>query len=153
MTAISLVTDADWRVSAQGGSIAVIRPITDSTVVMLDFVEPAHPAPLPAGAKLVTDFLDAFDADPAINDLLPEARRDLAGQLAKSFGGHSLRSLRLSCGLTQADFAAALGTSQSRVSCIESRKDRPGEVMLRSMAAVLNVDFNTLMDALAHADK
>jgi transcriptional regulator with XRE-family HTH domain len=62
----------------------------------------------------------------------------------------TLRTLRLSKGLSQKELSTKLGTSQAAVSEYESRQRKPAEDMIRSLSESLEVDFNTLMEALAN---
>ena len=120
---------------------------TGSSVLSVDF---ASPQALPKGTSDLIDFLNEFDGDPRITAQLPDARIDV-GTAFERDGGTSIRTLRLKMGMSQADLAMALGTSQAAVSAIENRMRKPGEDSIRELSRVLNVDFNTLMEALENA--
>jgi DNA-binding transcriptional regulator YiaG len=120
---------------------------TGSSVVSVDF---ASPQALPNGTSDLISFLDEFDEDPGIATQLPDARIDV-GTAFEKLRGTSIRTLRLKMGMSQADLALALGTSQAAVSAIENRTRKPGEDSIRELSRVLNVDFNTLMEALSNA--
>jgi len=94
--------------------------------------------------------LNEFDEDPIIAEQLHDARVEV-GTAFESEHGMSIRTLRLKIGMSQADLARALGTSQAAVSAIENRTRKPGEDSIRELSRVLNIDFNTLMEALANA--
>lgn len=79
--------------------------------------------------------------------LIAAARRRLAATIAED--GPSLRVLRLSAGLSQAQLAAAVGTSQSRIARLEAGKEDPSLGFLRRLAAALDTDLNTLGAAFA----
>lgn len=111
-----------------------------------------HP-PMPPGAVELGDFLSEFLKRPEIAEHVPAARTQMAENVRTRRGGDTLKSLRLAAGLSQIQFAEALGTSQSHVSRLEARAEKPGEDMLRRLAVVLAVNFDTLMDALARGGK
>ena len=52
-------------------------------------------------------------------------------------------------GLSQAELARRIGTSQSRLSRIEAGLDDPRYSTLTKIAAALGIDLNTLAQALA----
>lgn len=117
-----------------------------SNVLLVDF---RSPNALPNGTSDLVSFLDHFDNDPIMAEYLPEARRDI-GEIFEAEEGNSLRVLRMRKGLSQAELAAAISTSQAAISAIENRSRKPGEDNIRDLARVLEVDFNTLFDALAN---
>lgn len=59
-----------------------------------------------------------------------------------------MRALRLAAGLSQAQLANAVGTSQPRIARIEAGTEKPGLDMLRRLRDALNIDMNTLDAAL-----
>jgi len=152
MNTALLDIDRPWHdlqlVQPGGGRITAVGSAGSSLIVVTDR---SQSQPLPAGAKLLDAFLDEFEARPEISELLPEARQDLAEHYAGAGVPTSLRLLRLRAGLSQKEFAKAIGTSQAAISSYELRTRKPNEDAIRSMASALSVDFNTLMEALANA--
>jgi DNA-binding transcriptional regulator YiaG len=130
-----------------GGRVSAVCSEASSIIV----VDRSQARPVPPGVQLLDAFLDEFEARPEIAELLPDARRDLSAGCIAEGAPLTLRILRLNQGMSQKEFAAALRTSQAAVSAYENRSRRPNEDMIRSMSAVLGVDFNTLMEALANA--
>lgn len=122
--------------------------IVDSEVV----VGFQHPL-LPQGSLELGSFLDEFLSDPGIAQHVSAAENALAETIREARGGDTLKSLRLSRGLSQGDLAKALDTSQSRISRLETRVEKPSETCLRKLSEALSADFNTIMDALARADR
>lgn len=61
--------------------------------------------------------------------------------------GLRIRDRRLAVGMTQMDFAAALGISASYLNLIEHGRRRVGEKLLSEMARVLKTDLGLLRDA------
>jgi len=80
---------------------------------------------------------------------LVAARQQLAPLALSDEGDHSMVSLRMGRGLTQAQFAEAIGQKQANVSLIESgqRVNLQRETM-RRMCAVLSCDMNVLDRAI-----
>ena len=128
-----------------GDRYAIIRN-SESNVISVDF---AAPQKLPAGTADLLSFLDEFEADPVIQDRLPAARVSV-GEFFNSMEGVTLRSLRLGRGLSQKQLSEVIGSSQAAVSEMENRTRKPGEETIRQLARALDVDFNTLMEALAN---
>jgi transcriptional regulator with XRE-family HTH domain len=77
---------------------------------------------------------------------LAKARQRLASTLHPPL---SFAKLRMEHGLSQAELARRIGTSQSRMSRIEAGLDDPRYSTLVKISAVLGVDFNTLSKVLA----
>lgn len=63
-----------------------------------------------------------------------------------------LRDLRLKHGLTQAELATKVHRTKSFVSHIENGDALPGRQALQSLAEVLNVPMQTLLDSMTVAD-
>ena len=122
-----------------------------TSLVSKTFFNDHSPRPaLPEGSMLLSDFLDKIEAEPEIAPLLPAARRNLALHYEDVQAAPTLRTLRLRKGLSQKELATSLGTSQAAVSEYEARTRKLTEDTIRKMAQVLEVDFNTLMDALKY---
>lgn len=149
MAMASRAIEYEWDVPRHGGGRVSATRLSGQTVINVDRTQEAA---LPEGAKLLSAFLDQFDAEPDIAEQLPAARAELAAEISEEYGS-TIRSLRLAKGLSQRDLAIQLQTSQSRVSLIESRKEKPSEDTLRALSTALGVDFNTIMDALSRADQ
>jgi DNA-binding XRE family transcriptional regulator len=118
-----------------------------SEIVHLDF---SQMKAVPNGTSLLTDFLDEFDADPVIARRLADARKQVGVDLTPANGAIRLSHLRLAKGMSQADLATAIGVKQGMVSLLETRKQKPTEDTIRSLASALEVSFDTLMMALAN---
>lgn len=87
-----------------------------------------------------------MEQDPRRAAALARARQRLASTLHPA---PSLAHLRMAQGLSQAELARRIGTSQSRLSRIEAGLDDPRYSTLTKISAVLGVDLNTLAEALA----
>jgi ribosome-binding protein aMBF1 (putative translation factor) len=143
-TSTSLSWDIDRLTvtKSDGGKVSV----ASREVITLDF---SAAYPVPESARSLGDFLDEFEALPDVAPHLRQARQEVAEALTKQ-SGTRLSHLRLAKGLSQGELAELIGTSQSAVSMLERRLQKPGEDTLRNLARVLDVDFNTLMDALSN---
>lgn len=117
-----------------------------SNVLTVDF---ESPSPLPDGTSDLFAFLDEFDDNAALAEHLPDARKDV-GAAFEEAEGLTVRVLRLKKAMSQSDLATAINTSQAAISAIENRARKPGEDTIRDLARVLEVDFNTLMEALSN---
>lgn len=104
--------------------------------------------PLPAGFLDINTFLSQFDEDVEFNKTMPEARKWVQ-ETYYSREPNSLRSLRLSKGLSQVQLATMIGTQQSRLSRIENGKEEPGLTTLKKLAQALDVDLNTIGNAIS----
>jgi DNA-binding transcriptional regulator YiaG len=129
-----------------GGRVSCVSSTASSVV----HVDRSQEHAIPESAELLDSFLDAFIARSDISLHMPSARRELARSYLDKGEPVNLRTLRLNKGWSQSDLASALGTSQAAVSEYESRRRKPAEDMIRNLAGTLEVDFNTLMDALAN---
>ncbi|MXP15493.1 helix-turn-helix domain-containing protein [Altererythrobacter confluentis] len=98
---------------------------------------------LPQGFSTLESFLAKVDQAPDV-EMLQEARRLLVDR-RKVIG---LAALRLKRGLSQAELAKAIGTSQPRLSSWERGTEKPGYDSLRRIKDELQVTFDELMEAL-----
>jgi DNA-binding transcriptional regulator YiaG len=149
MASISRDIEYQWSVPRSGGGTVVATRVQGQAVINVDR---SQEAAVPVGSQLLSSFLDQFEQHGDIADILPEARKGLASEFAK-LNGPTVKSLRLALGLSQSGLADAIGTSQSHISRIEARKEKPNEETIRALCFALHVDANTIMDALARADK
>lgn len=147
MPSASLVwEDEQIHVTRSDGGHATATTI-QSEIVHFDF---SQMKAVPPGTTLLLDFLDEFDADPVIADKLVEARKQVGIDLTPADGAIRLCHLRMAKGMSQADLADAINVKQPMISLLESRKQKPTEETIRSLAAALEVSFDTLMMALAN---
>lgn len=129
---------------ADGGRVTATR-IQAAELILLDF---ANSHPVPDCAHGLDDFLDRFDTHEDIAEHLPAARQEIARERATGGSPVTISTLRLQKGMSQMQLAEAIGTSQSMLSLIETRRQKPGEETIRALARELNVSFDALMDAL-----
>lgn len=82
-------------------------------------------------------------------EALQTARRDLARLKERAGEPSDLKMLRLAAGLSQAELAAALKTSQSYVARLEMGQIRnPAARRVVQIAQALGIDLQTVMDAI-----
>lgn len=92
-----------------------------------------------------TEALSGYAADLGLTEHIRTARTELADLIQRD--RPTLRTLRLRLGLSQQDLAIKLGTSQSRISNIESRNDGMGFAFAHKMADALDVTLDVLYEA------
>lgn len=80
-------------------------------------------------------------------EALAAARKRLAASVGVQNEKKTLRELRLSAGMSQAELAAAASTSQPRIARLEKGQEDPSLNTLRRLASALKVDMNTINDA------
>ena len=85
--------------------------------------------------------------DPSLEQLLREARMELAGEIASTAGRVNLATLRMQKGLSQAELATAIGSKQPHIARIEAGQGVVHETM-KKLAQALDVDMNTLSQVL-----
>ena len=94
--------------------------------------------------KTIDALIDELTAeDPILTSDLQAARGRRADRIVAE-GQKSLKTLRLSRGLSQADLAAAVGMQQPHIARIERGNNCPTLQTCRKLASALNVDMNTL---------
>lgn len=147
MALASPVIEEEFTLARVGGGRITCTKGAESAVI---YVDRTQEAAVPAGAELLSTFLDDFQSQEDIAKHLPDVRREIAREDREAGAPVTLRSLRLEKGMSQQQFAKAIGTSQSAVSLLEARRQKPTEDTIRAMASALDTDFNTLMDALAN---
>lgn len=128
-----------------GGRVSCISSSANSIIIL----DRSQASAVPDRAELLDSFLDSFEQDPAISPHLPTVRKEFATAIEQHKGA-TLKTLRLRAGLSQAELASSVGTSQAAISEYESRRRKPGEDVIRGLSSALVVDFNTLMDALGN---
>lgn len=116
-----------------------------ATVVSCEF-NAVRPLPLPD-----TQTLDAaigrYEQDPGRARLMREARRALA-RSAYGDAPDTLTAMRLTAGLSQAQLAERMGTSQSHIARIERGQNDPTTGVIERIASALAVDATTAFQAI-----
>ncbi len=108
-----------------------------------------HP-PVRPGFSEVRDRIARLEADPRRAEGLARARERLAETIHEA---GTLAALRLSKGLSQTALATKAGTSQSRLSRIESGLDDPQLSTVAKIAQALDMDVAVVADALLRGKK
>ncbi len=107
---------------------------------------PEHPTK-PAGSTGIDELVAEFEADPEMAPLLAEARRAIAHEWY-SDGAPTLARLRLEAGLSQAQLAGRVATSQSHVARIELGQVDPSTDLIARIATALAVDATLVFAAI-----
>jgi len=104
---------------------------------------------LPEGFSSASKLLEKYLARPEIAARMAGARLKLEKGNEKRVGYEpGLAGLRRRAGLSQADLAERIGTSQPAISLYESGEREPTLKVMRALAEALGVDFNTLLPSL-----
>jgi DNA-binding XRE family transcriptional regulator len=107
---------------------------------------PPRALPLP-NTKSLSDVLARFQSNPAIAERMPEARRKLGGVLYAK-GPATLASLRLRAGLSQAQLAEKINSSQPHIARIERGQTDPGTDTVARIAEALGVEAAAVFKAV-----
>jgi len=118
----------------------VVTDSEDSDVVRCNFDWP-KPCVSAPDSRPIADFLRQLDEE-GFGDAIAEGRKALAG--AGFSEPNTLRNLRLRVGLSQAQLAEKIGTSQPQVARLEAGTQEPTLKTLRRISDALGVDLNTL---------
>lgn len=126
----------------------VVNPGSQADNV-LAIVERVVHAPLPAGYREIDDIVRTRENTPLHAAALARARQRLATHVEDEVQKHTVASLRLKAGLSQAKIAELLGNSQSSYSLIES--GRRADILLstlKKLAAIFQVSLDELDTAI-----
>lgn len=127
------------------GHEAVSAPQKAQVFHIAAYATPEEPAP--AGHMALDDLVRNWSRDESRRKAIEDARRWAADSLA-SEAGETIRTLRLRRGLSQARLAEMIGTSQPHIARIERGTENVTIDTCRRLAAALEVDMNTLDQAL-----
>ncbi|MCH8071675.1 MAG: helix-turn-helix transcriptional regulator [Proteobacteria bacterium] len=120
--------------------------VTKTKPKVIVFPEPVWPAS-PAGYKSIDDVVAKFESTDKGRFAMKHGRT----WVAKAFYGdvgETIRTLRLTKGLSQSELAKSLGTSQSHVARIERGRENPLIKTCRRLCDALGIDMNTLDEAM-----
>jgi len=106
----------------------------------------ARPA-IPERSSDIDELVAEFEADPEMAPLLGKARREIAREWYAE-GAATLARLRLEAGLSQAQLATRVRTSQSHVARIELGQVDPGTDLIARIAAALDVSPTRAFEAI-----
>ena len=81
-------------------------------------------------------------------DRLRRARQRIANRIAENEENKSLKLIRMEQGLSQAELADRIGTTQSVIARLESGKVDPKLSMILKLAHALNCDINTIGESI-----
>ncbi|MBL8446727.1 MAG: helix-turn-helix transcriptional regulator [Zoogloeaceae bacterium] len=123
-------------------------PASRNGVVIVKEFNAARPLPLPSTVSLDA-LLDSFGQDSELQAAMSEARREMAATVYAD-EVESLSALRLRAGLSQAQLAARMNTSQSYVARVESGTTDPGTDTVSRMAEALGVDEGVAFKAVRY---
>jgi ribosome-binding protein aMBF1 (putative translation factor) len=101
---------------------------------------------LPEGFRELDAVIGEVESRPGGAERMARARQ----RLLQRMGGEAktLASLRLRAGLSQAQLAALLGTSQALIARYENKATQPGAQQLANLAKVLGVSADQILAAI-----
>lgn len=130
-----------FRVSAEGYAGAGAEPSICEIVPISMYRQDDA---VPQGWLSVSDLAKKFEKIPERQALLAAARQKLSRLEEKASRGHTLRSFRMSKGLSQQQFAEMLGSSQTYIARLEtSAASSAGLDFMRRFCAAFGVDMNS----------
>lgn len=108
-----------------------------------------HPPQRP-GWRDINVRLEEVERDPRRAEAIARARQKLA---TSCFKERTLSAIRLEKGLSQAQLARRIDTSQSRLSRIEAGLDDPRLSTVRKLAEALGESVSSISDAIGRASR
>lgn len=121
-------------------------PASTPITLFVVYSEPS-PAPLPDGFVSVDDLVSEYEKDPAMAEAISRGRMRLAQAAYGQVPRKTLAALRLARGLSQSGLARIVGTSQPRISRIETGKEVPSLVCAKAIAQALSADLDSIYEA------
>jgi DNA-binding XRE family transcriptional regulator len=140
LSASSQATTSFERVH-QGPWVDAVAEQTVCEIVRIDQYRTRAPAP--EGFVTVADLVKRSESMPDRQAALVAARSKLAKLSGKPGGAPTLRSFRLSKGLSQQQFADLVGTSQPYVARLEANPAAAGLDFMRKFCKAFALDMNT----------
>ena len=128
-------------------SHGVQTPATASAPWLIHEVVPNQPSVALTGAVDIDDLLAEFETVPAKAQAIAKGRKWVAQTYYK--GNKTLAALRLQHGLSQAELARQVGTSQSYIGRLETGGIDPQLSTVRKIALVLGVTVAELVESLS----
>lgn len=106
----------------------------------------------PDGYKSISEIVDRWEKDESRREALKKARTRIKN---KFYGedGETVRTIRLSKGLSQEQLATLIGTSQPHIAKIERGTQNVLIDTCRRLCEVLGIDMNRLNEALTRQDE
>lgn len=109
-------------------------------------------APIPVGYSEIDSLIGGYEADPRRSAALVRARKRMS-KAAEQEDLATIASLRLRMGFSQVVLASMIGTSQSRLSRIESGLDDIMHTTFEKLVVALEVTRDELAGALTRSGK
>lgn len=119
------------------GARSEVKTGSPAPVLYREF-SPSRPLSL-ANTVGLESLLAEFESDPAMSEDMAQARRQLATTIYQD-EPETLSALRLAAGLSQAQLAKLVQTSQPHIARIERGTTDPGTEMIARIASALGID-------------
>lgn len=125
-------------------------PVVQCRVFKIDY---SKPLPQPKKGRSLASFISDWEQDEEKAAALIEARAWTANEILDSQNGQTLKTLRLQKGLSQAQLATLMQTSQPHIARIEKGRDSVTLDTLSKLSESLGADYNTLVAAIKLQEK
>lgn len=119
------------------GSTSIREASSSAQVIVCDFNAP-RPLPL-ANTVSVESLVAEFESESEMKEQLAQARRSLSSTMYAD-EPETLSALRLAAGLSQAQLAHEVGTSQPHIARIERGQTDPSTDLIARIARALEID-------------
>ena len=129
------------------GSCVAIQPKSAGMKTVVIALRPTQDSNPEMTQGSVNRLLSKLSEKPGFDTELRKARGEVADWLYGS-NDRSLKSLRLRAGLSQVELSNMIQTTQPHYAKIEAGKTQPTIAMLRRLSDALNVDMNTMNEAI-----
>lgn len=106
------------------------------------------PTPQPKKGRTLSSFISDWTKDEEKSSALSEARTWLGNTVEISGEGETIKSLRLKRGLSQAQLAELMQTSQPHIARIEKGRDSVTLETLCKLSEHLKADYNSIVHAI-----
>ena len=136
-------TSYGWSLSRDGRPAVRCESFPETNTVRVDFADADM---LPEGFGKLEDLLSQLNS---VDDF-SEDRRGLARESYEAGEPKTLTYLRMLNGMSQAQLAERMGTSQAAISRLEAGLQEPRLKTLLRLAEVLSVDMNELSTAFSY---
>lgn len=151
MTIQTITSPSGFEPHTTGSDRAPVGATGPNLATVYEFTIPVQePAAIPANFTRIGDFVAELEAREGGRDVVRSARAR-ASALLRGDGPATLRSMRLALGLSQAELAQIVGTSQPQIARIETGSHDPTYDTFERLAHALAVDVPDVVAAFREA--
>lgn len=157
MTTLTIRSRKEFSLPTTNSDVANAKRVltsestTDGNLMTVMFVTVAEPeAKLPGGFVRISDHVASVEADPEQRRYISEARKTFS-KLLDDPSRPTIRTLRLNKGLSQAQVAQLIETSQPQIARLEAGKHDPTYDTFVKLARALSVEITDIVTAFGNA--